>query len=134
MAENTKKCKVYLDFAKLIFINNMFPEKTDERQISCNQTDNKDMMLGSEKLWNEIIKKNKKYYERDGYLNIEYLSDKKLYRRKPFTKGRPKKVSIKQKRITIRMDEEVSNILNSYCQTNNISESEAIRRAIMTLK
>jgi hypothetical protein len=85
-------------------------------------------------LWEELIVKNKKFYERDRFLNIEYLSDKNQYRRKPLAKGRPKKESVKENRITIRMDEEIVEILNNYCQTNNISESEAIRRAIMKLK
>jgi len=85
-------------------------------------------------LWEELIVKNKKFYERDRILIIEYLSDKKQYRRKPLAKGRPKKETVKEKRITIRMDEEIVEILNNYCQTNNISESEAIRQAIMKLK
>ena len=85
-------------------------------------------------LWEQLIKKNEKFFLRDGYLDIEYLSDKNNYRRILLSKGRPKQEQTKDKRITIRLDSGLQEILNNYCQTNNINESEAIRIAIHELK
>jgi len=84
--------------------------------------------------WEQLLKKNDKFYKKDGFLDIEYLADKNVYRRVPMGKGRPKQEQTKDKRITIRLDEELIKILNKYCQTNNVTESEAIRKAIQQLK
>jgi hypothetical protein len=90
----------------------------------------------AKQIWEELLEKNKKFYKKDGYLEIEYLSYKKIYRRKPLSKGQPKKSEddIKDKRLTIRINSELQEILNNYCQTFNVTESEAIRRAIQDLR
>jgi hypothetical protein len=132
MAANYMKCETYKDLQTLMLKQIAKPKNSKEKeqyQKEWAETTEKAKML-----WEELIVKNKKFYERDRFLIIEYLSDKKQYRRKPLAKGRPKKETVKEKRITIRMDEETVEILNNYCQINNVSESEAIRRAVMKLK
>ena len=84
-------------------------------------------------IWEKLIEKNSKYYMLDKYLELEVYKGK--VRRVPAKVGQPKKAdnTIKDKRVTVRLDVELSEILNNYCQTNNISESEAIRKAIKLL-
>lgn len=132
MAVNYMKCESYKDLQTLML--KQIPKHKNSQEKERYQKEWIETMGKAQKLWEELLVKNKKFYERDKFLNIEYLPDKKQYRRKPLAKGRPKQDSIKEKRITIRMDEKTKEILNDYCQTNNISESEAIRRAIMNLK
>lgn len=131
MAANYMKCENYKDFQILML--KQIPKPKNSKEKEQYQKEWVETTEKAQKLWEELLDKNKKFYERDRFLNIEYMSDKKQYRRKPLTKGRPKKQSVKENRITIRMDKEITEILNNYCQTNNMSESEAIRRAIMNL-
>ena len=129
MAANYMKCENYKDLQVLIL--KQIPKPKNNREKEHYQ---KEQVVTTEKakmLWEELLDKNKKFYERDGFLNIEYLSDKKQYRRKPLAKGRPKKESVKEKRITIRMDHEITEILNNYCQTNN-KERNDYMEAIFT--
>lgn len=88
----------------------------------------------AKEVWQDLINKNSKFYNKDKYLDIEYLSDKKQYRRIKLSKGRPKEEKTKDKRVTIRLDTELANILDDYCKKNNKSESEAIRKAIYNLQ
>jgi len=132
MAAKCMECKNYKDLQVLILKQIQKTGNSKEKE-HCQ----KEQVVTTEeakRLWETLLEKNKKFYDRDGFLHIEYLSDKKQFRRKPLAKGRPKKESVKGKRITIRIDDEITEILNNYCQTNNTSESEAIRRTILTLK
>lgn len=86
----------------------------------------------SETIWLKLLEKNKKFFERDGYIEVEYLGNGK-YRRKPLPKGQPLKEEKKDKRIIVRLDAELEEKLKEYCEKNNISVSEAIRKAIKYL-
>ena len=48
--------------------------------------------------------------------------------------GRPKSDNPKAERITIRIDNEYSQIIKSYCEQEKIDKTEAIRRGIQKLK
>jgi hypothetical protein len=132
MASYYMKCESYKDLQTLILKQIPKPKNSEEKEQY--QKEWVETTEKAQKLWGKLVDKNKKFYEHDKFLNIEYLSGKKQYRRKPLAKGRPTKQSIKERRITIRIDEETKGILMDYCQTSNVSESEAIRRAIMNLK
>ena len=132
MEANCMKCENYKDLQTLMLKQIPKPKNSQEKERY--QKEWVDITEKAQKLWEELLDKNKKFYERDKFLNIEYLPGKKQFRRKPLAKGRPKKESVKENRITIRMDEETKENLSNYCQTNNVSESEAIRRAIINLK
>ena len=54
------------------------------------------------------------------------MTDKKL--------GRPASDNSMKDRITIRLDKECINILKEYCNKNDCSNAEAIRKAILNLK
>lgn len=88
----------------------------------------------AQKLWEQLIQKNEKFYKKDDYLDIEYLADKNIYRRVPLKKGRPKQEEKKENRVTVRLDKELQDILDKYCEVKGKKESEAIRDAIMELK
>ena len=46
--------------------------------------------------------------------------------------GRPTN-NPKDERITVRLDKEASDILNAYCQQENIDKAEGVRRGIKKL-
>lgn len=48
--------------------------------------------------------------------------------------GRPKSDNPKTERITIRIDDEYSQIIKEYCEQEGIDKTEAIRRGIWKLK
>lgn len=48
--------------------------------------------------------------------------------------GRPPIENPKSERVTVRIDKELSNILDEYCKENDIDRAEAIRRGIKRLK
>jgi len=48
--------------------------------------------------------------------------------------GRPKSDNPKSERITVRLDSETSQILNTYCEQESIERAEGIRRGIQKLK
>ena len=48
--------------------------------------------------------------------------------------GRPKIVNPKSERITVRLGNEESNILNKYCEENQVERAEAVRIGIRKLK
>lgn len=48
--------------------------------------------------------------------------------------GRPPIDNPKGKRITVRIDDETSNILNKYCKQENIERAEAVRKGIKKLE
>ena len=48
--------------------------------------------------------------------------------------GRPKSDNPKNERITIRMDSETSDILNSYCSEKGLDKAEGVRDGIHRLK
>jgi len=135
------RCESFDDFKTMILQNNiklnrLNREKVRQGTLSQEQYDQtkQDALEKAHKQWEQLLKKNDKFYKKDGYLDIEYLADKNIYRRVPMGKGRPKQEQTKDKRVTIRLDEELIKILNKYCQTNNVTESEAIRKAIQQLK
>ena len=48
--------------------------------------------------------------------------------------GRPKSDNPKEKRITVRLDNEHSQIIEEYCEQEKIDKTEAVRRGIQKLK
>lgn len=48
--------------------------------------------------------------------------------------GRPKSDNPKSERITVRLDSECSEILNIYCEQEQVEKAEAIRIGINKLK
>ncbi len=48
--------------------------------------------------------------------------------------GRPKSDNPKSERITVRLDDNSSKTLKSYCEQENVEKAEAIRRGIDKLK
>lgn len=48
--------------------------------------------------------------------------------------GRPKSENPKENRITVRLDNEHSQILRDYCEQEKVEKAEAIRRGIQKLK
>lgn len=48
--------------------------------------------------------------------------------------GRPPIENPKSERITVRLGKEESEILNQYCEENEVERAEAIRRGIRELK
>jgi hypothetical protein len=84
-------------------------------------------------MWEEFVQKHKNIYDRFGYLDVIVHDDLRVERKK-LKRGRPKEDTSKSRRITVRLDDELYQILQKYCQTKNISESEAIRRLIEELK
>ena len=48
--------------------------------------------------------------------------------------GRPKAENPKSERVTVRLDKKHSQILQDYCEQENIEKAEAIRRGILKLK
>ena len=48
--------------------------------------------------------------------------------------GRPKIDNPKSERITVRLDDESSKILNEYCKQKSIERAEAVRIGISKLK
>lgn len=87
----------------------------------------------AKELWGKLVESNIKFFNKDKFLDIEYLSDKKTYRRKPLSRGRPSVKEKKDNRITIRLNDNEMKILENYCRTKNMSESKAVRYAIRRL-
>ena len=85
------------------------------------------------RMWEEFVKKHKNIYERLGYLDVIVHDDLRVERKK-LSRGRPKEEKSKAHRITIRLDDELYELLQKYCRTKNMSESEAIRKLILDLK
>lgn len=133
MSDNKKyaRCEGFRDLENLMLRQLERPKHKEEYAEALRVR--QEVISKAPELWKELVKKNEKWFKQEGYLDIEYLSDKNTYRRKPLERGRPKKRETMGKRITIRLDAELEEILNKYCQTNNITESEAIRRAIDNL-
>ena len=48
--------------------------------------------------------------------------------------GRPKSDNPKDERITVRIDNEMSKTLKSYCEQEKVEKAEAVRRGINKLK
>jgi hypothetical protein len=84
-------------------------------------------------MWENFLRQHQHIYERFGYLDV-IVHDDLTVERKKLKRGRPKEDNAKPYRITVRLEEELYQILQDYCQTKNISESEAIRELIRTLK
>lgn len=129
------RCETYKDLDNFILQSEVKPlrgkiSKEEYQNLWSSSTDK------AKELWQELLSKNEKFFRKDGYLDIEYLSDKKVYRRIPLKRGQPAKEDKikKDKKVTIRLDDELEEILNDYCQTNNIKPSEAIRKAILKLR
>ncbi|OQP10450.1 ribbon-helix-helix protein, CopG family [Geobacillus thermoleovorans] len=84
-------------------------------------------------MWEEFVQKHKNIYDRFGYLDVIVHDDLRVERKK-LKRGRPKEDTSKSRRITVRLDDELYQILQKYCWTKNLTESEAIRRLIEELK
>ncbi|KYD33094.1 ribbon-helix-helix protein, CopG family [Parageobacillus toebii] len=84
-------------------------------------------------MWEEFVRKHKNIYDRFGYLDI-IVHDDLTVERKKLKRGRPKEDTSKSRRITVRLDDELYQVLQKYCRTKNLTESEAIRRLIEELK
>jgi macrodomain Ter protein organizer (MatP/YcbG family) len=84
-------------------------------------------------MWEEFLQKHKNIYDRFGYLDVIVHDDLRVERKK-LKRGRPKEDTSKSRRITVRLDDELYQVLQKYCRTKNLTESEAIRRLIEELK
>jgi macrodomain Ter protein organizer (MatP/YcbG family) len=84
-------------------------------------------------MWEEFVQKHKNIYDRFGYLDVIVHDDLRVERKK-LKRGRPKEDTSKSRRITVRLDDELYQVLQKYCRTKNLTESEAIRRLIEELK
>ncbi|OQO98981.1 CopG family transcriptional regulator [Geobacillus sp. 44C] len=84
-------------------------------------------------MWEEFVQKHKNIYDRFGYLDV-IVHDDLTVERKKLKRGRPKEKTSMSHRITIRLDDELYQTLQKYCQTKKLTESEAIRRLIEELK
>jgi macrodomain Ter protein organizer (MatP/YcbG family) len=84
-------------------------------------------------MWEEFLQKHKNIYDRFGYLDVIVHDDLRIERKK-LKRGRPKEDTSKSRRITVRLDDELYQVLQKYCRTKNLTESEAIRRLIEELK
>jgi hypothetical protein len=84
-------------------------------------------------MWEEFVQKHKNVYDRFGYLDV-IVHDDLTYERKKLKRGRPKEEKTRGHRITVRLDDELYELLQKYCRTKNITESEAIRELIDQLK
>jgi len=84
-------------------------------------------------MWKQLIQENQSIYDRLGYLDVIVYEDLS-FERKKLKRGRPKEPKTKEHRITIRLEEDLYQILKEYCRTKKISESETIRELIQTLK
>ena len=84
-------------------------------------------------MWEEFVQKHKNIYDRFGYLDV-IVYDDLTYERKKLNRGRPKEENTMGHRITVRLDDELYEILKKYCRTKNITESDAIRELIGQLK
>ncbi|ADU95966.1 ribbon-helix-helix domain-containing protein [Geobacillus sp. Y412MC52] len=91
------------------------------------------LMDDAPRMWEEFVEKHKNIYERLGYLDVIIHDDLRVERKK-LSRGRPKEEKSKSHRITIRLDDELYELLQKYCRAKNVSESEAIRELIMELK
>ncbi|QIZ69128.1 ribbon-helix-helix protein, CopG family [Geobacillus subterraneus] len=85
------------------------------------------------RMWEEFIEKHKNIYERFGYIDVIVHDDLQVERKK-LQRGRPKEEKSKAHRITVRLDDELYELLQRYCQTRKLSESEAIRNLIKELR
>jgi Ribbon-helix-helix protein, copG family len=84
-------------------------------------------------MWEDFVRKHKNIYDRFGYLDV-IVHDDLTVERKKLKRGRPKEKTTKSHRITIRLDDELYQVLQKYCRTKNLTESEAIRGLIEELK
>lgn len=123
------KCESWYDLHNLILDNEIRPLKgrisSEEFQKRWSAASER-----AKKLWERLIKNNQRYFDSDGFINVEFFKGK--YRRVPMHRGRPEKGNDEKKdnRITIRLDDDLTERLNKYCQTNNIKPSEAAREAL----
>jgi Ribbon-helix-helix protein, copG family len=84
-------------------------------------------------MWEDFVRKHKNIYDRFGYLDV-IVHDDLTVERKKLKRGRPKEDTSKSRRITVRLDDELYQVLQKYCQAKNLTESEAIRKLIEELK
>jgi hypothetical protein len=84
-------------------------------------------------MWEEFVQKHKNIYDRFGYLDV-IVHDDLTYERKKLKRGRPKEEKTRGHRLTVRLDDELYELLQKYCRTKNMTESEGIRELIGQLK
>lgn len=97
MLSKIDKCKSASDIRIMIKENELRPLKgriSKEEYIK--------LWLDSEetakRIWQHLLKKNEKFFNKYGYLEIEYIGNGK-YRRKPLPKGQPPKEHKKEKEL-----------------------------------
>lgn len=126
------KCESWRDLETLIINSEIKPlkNKIDSMEYQRKWAGAREK---AQELWQELLEKNKKFFEKYGYLDIEFINGK--YRRRPMSKGQPQKEeSIKKDRkIVIRLDDELEEKLINYCNKHNVNISEAVREAIRRL-
>lgn len=90
----------------------------------------------SDERWNSLIAKENTWYKKNGYIDVIYDSERKLFLRKKGSRGRPslEKDKVKSRKISFRLDFNLSGIIDNYCKKYKVDESEAIRRAILKLR
>lgn len=80
--------------------------------------------------WAKLLRsqKNRKYFERDGFIIITYKNKK--YIRVPFAEGHPLQSEKAEKKVTVRLTDKEYKRLNSICKTGTINKSEVMRFAL----
>jgi|LSQX01.2.fsa_nt_gb hypothetical protein len=92
---------------------------------------NEDWTSGATIIWDSLVKQNRVFFEKHGYIDIEFNPDKNEYFRIKLPKGRPPKDNNMDNRICIRLDDHTMEQLNILCRTKNKTQSEVIRDLIL---
>jgi hypothetical protein len=85
------------------------------------------------RVWQDLLTKESQFFNKHGYIDVVYNAESETYSRIKQI-GRPPVIKRKENRITVRLNDEQMNDLESYCVKHNIQEkAEAIRIAISKL-
>lgn len=118
-------CKNLDDF--LIVFKKYYDKKYYKNNFTANWVDDANV------IWQKIIKQNKNFFDKHGYIDINYNLETKKYHRKKLSKGRPKKDKAYKQIVSFRIDDDAKMALNNYCKKHNISMTKAINMAIKGL-
>lgn len=127
-----KRCRNEQDFIEIYCDNKLEASEESESQNYHNIQGFIHKRNASES-WRNLIKEEREFYEKYGYIDVIYHKKNDTYHRKK-VRGRPKTSNPKSNRITIRISDEELKIIDNYCRINKIKDrSEALREAIKTL-
>lgn len=90
--------------------------------------------LGADDIWRRLVNENTAYFAQHGYLPIIFDSHRYCFAVDIRRPGRPHSSNPCVRKISVRLKQSHILKLDSYCQTNNITDySEAIRSIIEAL-